>query len=199
MQLYARQTVSFDVNNLDDRELVAKILHGDSRVFAVVIRNTERLVTQIVYRMISVPGDRKDIAQDIYLKAFHKLNGFKFQCKLSTWIGQIAYNTCLKYLEKKRLVYLEDYEMAAEAPGAGQPGPEPLLEQKELSGILQKAVGGLQPLYRTLITLFHTEELSYEEIAFITGLPQGTLKSYLFRARKLLKDELLSKYQRDEL
>lgn len=185
--------------NPDDRQLVEKIVNGESRAFAVVIRDTERLVNQIVYRMISIPADRGDIAQDVYLKAFHKLKEFRFQCKLSTWIGQIAYNTCLKYLAKKRLLYLEEPSAAADAAGQEAPGPELLFTKKQVGGILQEAVDSLPPVYRTLVVLFHLEELSYEEIAVITGLPQGTIKSYLFRARRQLKETLLSNYKREDL
>ena len=199
MQLYTDLTVSYNVVNPNDRQLVDRIVNGESRAFALVIQNTEKLVSQIVYRMISVPAYRGDISQEVYLKAFHKLKDFRFQCKLSTWIGQIAYNTCLKYLDKKRLLYLEDLSVAADAAGQEDLGPEPLFIKKQLNGILQEAVDNLPPVYRTLVVLFHIEELSYEEIATITGLPQGTIKSYLFRARRKLKDTLLSNYKREEL
>ena len=199
MQLYTDLTVSYNVVNPNDRQLVDRIVNGESRAFALVIQNTEKLVSQIVYRMISIPADRGDIAQDVYLKAFQKLKDFRFQCKLSTWIGQIAYNTCLKYLEKKRLLYLEDLSVAADAAGQEDPGAEPIFSQNQVSGILRETVDKLAPVYRTLVVLFHLEELSYEEIATITGLPQGTIKSYLFRARRQLKDMLLSNYKREEL
>ena len=91
-------------NYPEDKDLVNHVLRGDHAAFARIIKNTEALVAAIVYKMIPNQEDRKDIAQDVYLKAFHKLAGFKFQCKLSTWMGQIAYNTCLSWLEKKKLV-----------------------------------------------------------------------------------------------
>jgi RNA polymerase sigma factor (sigma-70 family) len=71
--------------------------------------------------------------------------------------------------------------------------------KKELTGILQTEIGQLPPLYQTLVSLYHQEELSYQEIAQITGLPEGTVKSYLFRARKMLKEKLLSKYKTEKL
>jgi len=81
------------------------ILHGKTEAFAQIILRTEGLVAQILSRMIVVQEDRKDLAQDIYMKAFHKLQDFKFQAKLSTWIGQIAFNTCLNWLEKKKTAF----------------------------------------------------------------------------------------------
>jgi RNA polymerase sigma factor (sigma-70 family) len=195
-------------NNLTDRHIIASILKGDATAFGSIIKNTEALVAQIVFKMIANAEDRKDMAQDIYLKAFHHLPGFRFQSKLSTWVARIAYNTCLSYLRKKKLLFPggaqdkdgtgeEELEMlsnrALNDPGSGT---EQLIFQKELSGVLQTAINGLPPVYKTLITLFHYEELSYEEIGQITGLPEGTLKSYLFRARKTLKENLLAKIQK---
>ncbi|MGU3376390.1 RNA polymerase sigma factor [Chryseobacterium sp. M5A1_1a] len=96
-----------------ERYLLEKVLDGDHSAFSIIIRNTEKLVAQIVFKMISNTEDRKDISQDIYLKTFKNLKQFKFQSKLSTWIGQIAYNTCLNYLEKKKMVLL-DYNFSDE-------------------------------------------------------------------------------------
>jgi len=197
-------------NSLPDQLLVEKVLRGDTNSFAVIIKNTERLVAQIIFKMINNPDDRKDIAQDVYLKAFHKLPGFKFQSKLSTWIGQITYNTCLSYLEKKKLFLPGDLrkenepndditEQAKSRSLNMTNDAETLILKKELTEILRSAVEMLSPIYKTLISLYHQEELSYEEIAQITELPEGTVKSYLFRARKALKENLLSTYKREEL
>ncbi len=91
-------------NNPADKHLVDRVLRGDTRAFGIIIKNTENLVAQIVFKLIPGAEDRKDLAQDIYMKAFHNLPGFKFQSKLSTWIAQIAYNSCLSWIEKKKLV-----------------------------------------------------------------------------------------------
>ncbi|RYY30643.1 MAG: sigma-70 family RNA polymerase sigma factor [Chitinophagaceae bacterium] len=192
-------------NNESDRRLIAAVLSGDQAAFSTIIKNTQGLVTQIIFKMIDNREERKDIAQDVYLKAYAKLNGFRYQSKLSTWIAQITYNTCLSYLEKKRLVLAgdlypsEDEEDAFEHNRSEAPEVENLMFRKEQQYILQTEIDNLPPLFRTLIVLFHQEQLSYDEIAGITGLPAGTLKSYLFRARKTLKTNLLSKYKKEEL
>lgn len=193
---------------MSDQTLVNKVLDGDTNAFRIIMKNTEGLVGQIVYKMVRNPSDRKDIAQDIYLKAFHKLDSFQFQAKLSTWIGQIAYNTCLAYLEKKKLVLLENV-VADEENEALENLQRPIdpfmsetensLFRKELSAILKTEIDKLSPIYKTLITLYHNEELSYAEITEITQLPEGTVKSYLSRARKLLKDNLLLTYKKEAL
>jgi RNA polymerase sigma-70 factor (ECF subfamily) len=191
-----------------DRQLVDPVLGGDNLAFGEIISMTEDLVAQIVCKMISNEEDRKDILQDIYLKVFHHLKGFRFQSKLSTWVAQIAYNTCSSQLQKRRLLLhvLPDFDMDGEGPGSGRQHGVRAAEEtdgsilkKELTGILQAEIGQLPPLYQTLIGLYHQEELTYQEMAQITGLPEGTVKSYLFRARKMLKEKLSSKYKMEKL
>ena len=165
------------------------------------------MVTQIIFKMIPNADDRKDIVQDIFLKTFQKLVSFKFQSKLSTWVGEIAYNTCLNYLEKKKLVFPDNngetnedaLEILNNKDGAVTNETEKTVFKKELSEILKTEIDKLSPVYKTLITLYHNEELSYTEIAEITRLPEGTVKNYLFRARKALKNSLLLTYKREAL
>lgn len=194
-------------NNVADQPLVDKVLRGDINAFKFIMKNTEGLVAQIIFKMIPNSEDRKDIAQDIYLKAFQKLEGFKFQSKLSTWIGQIAYNTCINYLEKKKLVLLDNdnksddeaLEILNTKIDHFSNETEEIIFKKELSEILKTEIDKLSPVYKTLITLYHNEELNYSEIAEITELPKGTVKNYLFRARKTLKDNLLLTYKKEAL
>jgi RNA polymerase sigma-70 factor (ECF subfamily) len=196
---------------VEDKELVNRVLKGDTQVFATILKNTEGLVAQIVLRLIKNPLDRKDIAQDIYLSAYKHLPGFKFQSKLSTWIGRIAFNTCFNFLEKKKLILPDDnpkefengnssLELAAnKLIDLSSNEAENSIFRTELAEILQSAIAILSPLHRSLITLFHYQDMSYEEIAEITGLPIGTVKNYLFRARRVMKDNILLHYKKEEL
>ncbi|MBF9221349.1 RNA polymerase sigma factor [Hymenobacter ruricola] len=189
-----------------DQYLVEQVLQGDTARFGEIVNRTKGLVTQIVFKLIPHPADRPDLAQDIYLKAFRHLAGFRHQAKLSTWIGQIAYNTCLHYLEKKRLLLPGEPGLEAAETGPGAPAllavapeVEARLFGQDLTAVLAAEIDKLPPLYKTLIGLYHQQELSYAEIAHITSLPEGTVKSYLFRARKALKESIEATYQRDEL
>ena len=96
--------------NQQDQILIEKVLAGDAGAFGTVIKNTEGLVAQIVYKMISNREDRKDISQEVYLKAYKNLSSFRSDAKLSTWIARIAYNTCLNHLEKKKFLLMDDVE-----------------------------------------------------------------------------------------
>lgn len=193
-----------------DCELVEKVLRGDTNSFAQIIKATENLVAQILFKMIKNEDNRKDIAQDVYIKAYKNLSGFKFQSKLSTWIAQIAYNSCINFYHKKRTELYDDFLGSREEDDeiirnevADQESSDFQIEEeiqgKELKKILESEIEKLNPIYKTLITLFHNEELSYEEITSITQLPEGTVKNYLYRARKVLKTNLLKKYKEGEL
>jgi len=198
-------SVSTDHNN-PDKYLVDRVLNGDKQAFAAIIHHTEALVAQMVFRMVPRAEDRKDLVQDIYIKVYSNLQGFRYQARLSTWIGQITYNTCISYLRKKQLLLPGyDNESSDEEDIVSVQGPvavvgsDSQLFSKERSVILQEAMEKLSPIHRTLIILYHQEEMSYQEISVITSLPEGTVKSYLFRARKALKENLLLNYKKEEL
>jgi RNA polymerase sigma factor (sigma-70 family) len=154
---------------LSDKSLVDRVLRGDTGAFAEIIKNTEGLTAQIVFKMIDNTEDRKDIAQDIYLKVFNKLSGFRFESKLSTWIAQISYNTCLSYLEKKKMILVSSpsEETTDDGQGFENRGPgdipdsetEIAVSKKELSFILKKEIENLPPVYKTLVTLYHRERI----------------------------------------
>ena len=216
MQHFRNQPVKWQVNNITgqnttDRDLVDRVLGGETNVFGIIIKNTENLVAKIIFEMIINDGDRKDIAQDVYLKAYQKLPGFKFQSKLSTWIGQICYNTCIDHLRKKKLVFTDSIfetetdssnellDMMNTAQGNFDEPVDTFVIGKNISEIVKKKIEKLPAIYKTLISLYHHEELSYEEIGTITGLPAGTVKSYLFRARRELKNDLLLHYKKEDL
>ena len=198
--------------NTTDRHLVEKVLGGDTNAFGIIVKNTENLVAKIVFDTITNDGDRKDIAQDIYLKAYQKLSSFKFQSKLSTWIAQISYNTCIDHLRKKKLLLPEMsfeeaepgtdndmLDMINTAKGNFGKSVDTLVIKKNVAEIVKAGIEKLPALYKILVALYHHEELSYEEIGTITGLPEGTVKSYLFRARKELKNHLLLEYKKEDL
>ena len=198
-------------NNFEERKLVERILQGETASFSEIIRNTERLVAQIIFKMIDQPEDRKDLAQDVYLNAYKNLSRFRFESKLSTWIAQISYNTCYNFLEKKKLVLAGDllenqssdddqfYSPFSQWNDERSHDPGKRIMERNRHSILASALEKLSPVYRTMIALYHQEDMSYEEIAAVTSLPIGTVKSYLFRARKSLKDSLEHHYKKDEL
>jgi RNA polymerase sigma-70 factor (ECF subfamily) len=187
----------------DPRKLVEQILAGDKNSFRTLIHDYQRLVSHIVFRIIPAGPDQEDVSQEVFVKVYQNLDRFRFDAKLSTWIARIAYNTCLNFLDKKKVPLYDDltdeersYEPVAPDHEAR---PDFVFEAVETGVILQKEIDRLPAVYKTVVTLYHLNQLSYLEIADIMKMPVGTIKSHLFRARKTLKDRLLSKFQREEL
>jgi len=187
------------MNENEDRMLIETVLAGDPQAFLPFIQKYKRLVGHIVGRMVHNQADREDVGQDIFVKIFRNLASFQFRSKLSTWVARIAYNTCVHYLQKKRLPLLADEDSHEGDPFAllasETPDPSQWLEEQEMTLAVREAVRSLAPVYATVLTLYHLEDMKYQEIAEIMGIPEGTVKSYLFRGRKLVLRRLTASYQ----
>ncbi len=186
----------------DSKRLVRKILAGNTKAFESLIEEHQRLVSHIVFRMVSNVSDREEICQDVFMKVYQNLKGFQFESKLSTWIARIAYNTCINYLEKKKVPLFDDCspeEKTLDSYPAEGTLPDEHAERKDISQRLQNEIDKMPIHFRTILTLYHLDNLSYNQITEIMQMPEGTIKSYLFRARKLLKERLLAKYQPEDL
>lgn len=178
-------------NEQEIKETIERILNGDLNSFKVLIRQHETLVIGMVRRLIKDQDDVDDLCQDVFIKVYKNLRSFKHQSKLSTWIGQIAYTTAINHVKKtsgKKYITVELTEFE-DSYNTGD-NPESLLIKKSTSAFIQEEIAKLPLLYKTIITLYHLQDFSYNEISDIMGMPEGTVKSYLFRARKLLKDKL---------
>ena len=185
-----------------ERELVARAARGEADSFRALVVQYQRLVSHMVYRMIRDDGEREDVCQEVFVRVYRKLSGFRHESKLSTWIARIAYRTCLNHLEKRRTPLPDDVVEAAsgvhDLPGE-LPSPADEVEASELRAYVRAGVEQLPLAYRTAITLYYLEEMSVPEIGEIMDLPAGTVKSHLFRGRSLLRQALLKRYVAEEL
>lgn len=185
----------------DGKVLVEAVLSKDRAAFEKLIRQYEGLVIHIVVPMIKNQHDREDICQDVFLKVFEKLDTFQFRSNLSTWIGNIAYNTSINFLKKRKNILLEDIinstadnDLAAYKSFMNKneiQTPERILILKEDSQLLNEAIAKLPAIQKTILLLFHKQELTLDEISGIIEMPVNTVKSHLFRARINLKEILL--------
>ena len=186
----------------DSKQLIARILAGNTGEFQTIIEQYQKLVAHVVFKMVTGEADREDICQDVFIKVYQKMGTFKGESKLSTWIATIAYNTSLNHLEKKRVPLLDDMmpeENSIERLAAETCQPDESTETRNLSRILVEEIDKLPVQYGLILALYHLEDMSYKEISNITKLPDGTVKSHLFRARKLLKNRLLVNYTQEDL
>jgi len=188
------------MNTTETTEQIQRIQSGDKDAFKQVIEDHKRLVAHIVFRLVNNTTDREDLCQEVFIKVYQNIAKFRHQCKLSTWIGKIAYNTSLNYLQKKRALLFEDItqEQSIDSVKGYQSTPHELMESSDISHKLQMEINQLSDTFRTIITLYHLQEMSYKEIGQIMDLPEGTVKSYLFRARRQLRKNWELKYQEDK-
>ena len=205
--------INRDLRMHQEQERIEKIIAGDMRAFQALVEDYQRLVCHVVFRMVHNEEDREEICQDVFVKVYQNLSKFEQKSKLSTWIGRIAYNTCINYLKKKKVPLYEDLAPAESGESGSSPNKESYLDRvpggakladetvsdKEMYKFLHEEIAQLPVQYRAILTLYHMDDLSYQEIGEIMSLPDGTVKSYLFRARKLLKERIIEKYPAEEL
>jgi RNA polymerase sigma-70 factor (ECF subfamily) len=171
----------------EDGELVATALGGDSGAFALLVERYDRAVYHLAYRTLHDVEEARDVAQEAFFKAYRSLHTFKPGAKFSTWIFAITYHACCDRLNRSKRY------SGSEMPDRADPGPGPESQAIALDQArrLRDAIDTLPEKYRTVITLYHLQGKQYEEIATVLGLPMGTVKTHLFRAKEHLR-KLLS-------
>ena len=174
-----------------DRALVAAVLARETGAFERLVRQYQGLCWHVVQRMVRHPEDARELCQEVFLRVHQCLHQYRGESALKSWIGQVAYSMAKRHLERKRVAIAE---AAADEDGDSlldSIGDDFDLEgatsDAEINGHLHAALEALPPLQRTVLTLYHLDELPIGEIAAITGLSEGTIKSHLFRSRQRLR------------
>lgn len=180
-----------------DRALVEAVLARAPGAFERLVREHQGLCWHIVQRMVRHPEDARELCQETFLRVHQSLHQFRYESALKSWIGRIAYSIALRHLERQR-VPLAEPAADDEADLLESVGDEFDLEaacaDAEEARHLHAAIEALPPLQRTVLTLYHLEEASIAEIAQITGLADGTIKSHLFRSRLRLREALETRF-----
>ena len=201
MKHYANWIVLYNMKQTADQKQVQKILNGSSSAFRDFVEEHKRLVSHIVFRMIYDHEDRKDLCQDVFVKIYQNLHTFKFESKVSTWVARIAYNTCINHLQKKQVPLFNDHapaDMDLDHLNGHMETPEDVTEAGDTHSLLDREIQNLPPKYRTILALYHLQEMSYAEIGQVLNLPEGTVKSDLYRARKQLKERIVAQYKTED-
>jgi RNA polymerase sigma factor (sigma-70 family) len=183
----------------DDRALISRTLRGDMQAFTLLIRQHERLVAHMISRLVKNDEEREELCQDVFLKVYEKLAEFNFQSRLSTWIATIAYRHAINHMRKKKMLYTaipEDESYTAHF--TEDVNPESLMEDNDMDSFVMKLVDLLPTNYKLVLTLYHVEGMTYEEIGSVTNMPEGTVKNYIFRARTLLKEKVKNILPKEE-
>ena len=184
-----------------DEQLVDEALSGSQSAYRELVRRFERPIFNLVARMVRDHTLAEDLAQDAFIKAFSRLETYRSeQGKFSNWLFKIAHNTAIDHLRRSNpAIYSLDKGDDPDAPDfhtllADPEADTPLdaAERADLGRALGEAVQRLRPEYREVIVLRHQEGFAYEEIAEVTQLPLGTVKTYIHRARKELAAHLVA-------
>ena len=177
-----------------DRQIIQEIRNGQPRRFAVLVdRHKDRALTLAV-RMVGNREEAEELVQDSFVRAFRSLDDFRGDARFGTWFYRIVYNVCMTgVMRKKELLSDAGEDFADVAAPEGDPLSQ--LEEAELQAILAEAIGRLPGQQRAALTLFYVQDLTYEEIAGVTGQPMGTVKTHLFRGRERLRRIVLQQMQ----
>lgn len=182
----------------DDGALVAWTLEGHRGAFECLVRRHQRGVVNHLFRMLGRRDSAMDVAQEVFLRVYQSLDGFDPRFRFTTWLYRIASNGAIDHLRRRRIPTCSlTMEFGDEEGPAGQreiaadaPSPLDVLQCREIEARVETALAELPAAYRELILLRHRGQCRYDEIARITGLPLGTVKNRIFRARELLRERL---------
>jgi RNA polymerase sigma-70 factor (ECF subfamily) len=207
--LQSSQTIRIPLTNVvpsaieqDDILLVAASKNGDQEAFAQLVKRYQRLVFNLVYRMLQQYEEAAEITQETFLAAWQGLPSFRGDARFPTWLYRIAYNCSLKQLELRKRdralqVALEENKTLENANDEQRENAE--LDVRERQILIQEHLSHLPAKYRVVLILRHLQDMTYEEMAEILTMPIGTIKTHLFRARNLLKERLQSLHRDSDM
>jgi RNA polymerase sigma-70 factor (ECF subfamily) len=189
---------SRDLTGVSDRDLVATAVSGVEGSFEELVRRYQRPISAYVYRMVGNYESALDLTQEIFIKVYNSLRRYRSEFKFSTWIYKIAHNAAIDHLRRtatreQSLVMGPENDQFDLPVESTRLSPEQESERKERRGEIESVVRALPGNYRELIILRHSQDLSYEEIVEVTGLPLGTVKNRLFRAREMMRELFVEK------
>lgn len=173
--------------------MVAAVLAHQAGAFEALVARYQRLVFRLIERMVRQPEDSLDLSQETFLRVHQRLGQFRFESSLASWIGRVAFNIAARYLQRKRLPLIDDSDDDHPALWEELPAEEDTertAADAEIKARLDEAIADLPAVPRTVLSLYHLEELGVAEIAQICQMPVGTVKNTLFRARIKLRQAL---------
>ncbi len=170
-----------------DADLVRRCLAGGEAGYAVLLERHQGRIYSFLLRLVGDTHDAEDLAQIVFLKAFRSLESFDQSRAFHSWLFAIAHHAALDFLRARKVNLSLDHDEDPIDPADEADGPERLSEIAIDGALLQRLIAALPPLYREALLLRHIEGLSVEDVAVSLGIPEGTVKIRLFRARELMR------------
>ena len=172
-----------------DELIVDQVIGGQKDLFRLLVRRYERPIYGMGLGFFHNDEDASDFTQEVFLKMYRSLSRFEQRSRFSTWVYKIAYNTAINGVNRRK-----EYQSLAESELEIMPGdddtPERALIRNAAKEAVLESLKELPERYRICIDMFFFYDLTYQEIEVITGFPVNTIKSHVFRAKKLLKEKL---------
>lgn len=175
--------------NEEDISLVEQALDEDRAAQRELVKRYQGPIFAYIYRWMRNRSDSEDLTQDVFIKMFRALHTYSRKSSFRAWLYRIARNRVIDYLRRKRPSTV-DIEEVEEFEASDACTPEDLYNRTNAQERLDSAIASLDPLYREVLLLRHRDELTYEEIVNAVGVPLGTVKARLHRARALLRKRL---------
>ena len=179
-----------------DSDVVKAVLAGDREAFSLLVERYQKGLATYIFHMVHHYEEALELTQEVFIKVFENLDRYDGQYKFSTWLYKIASNHTIDHIRRQHMSTTPIQETADDGTTIDMPlesatlNPLDAYHNKALLGRVQEAIDGLPADYRELIVLRHFNFRSYEEMAKITGLPLGTVKNRIFRARQILMEKL---------
>jgi RNA polymerase sigma factor (sigma-70 family) len=182
-----------------DTTVIDEVRRGNTRRFSLLVdRHKDRALT-LALRLVGDRGEAEELVQDAFLRAFRSLDQFRGDARFGTWLYRILYNLCMTRVSRRKPgpEPLEGIDETRLECAPGDAGALERLEQEELHAMLQTAIDELPEQYRTVVTLFYVQEMGLDEVAAVLDIPEGTVKTHLFRARARLKAILTTRVKNE--
>jgi RNA polymerase sigma-70 factor (ECF subfamily) len=177
-----KQRIPSDFN---ETLLVEEILGGKKELFRLLVERYQQKVHAMGLSFFHNQEDAADFTQDVFLRSYRSLAAFRGQARLSTWLYRIAYNTAVNNINRRK-----EYHSLAEEPVTEDESPELHILRIAAQEAVRSAVAELPEKYRVCVDLYFFYDCSIREIGDITGFPENTIKSHVFRGKKLLREKL---------
>ncbi len=175
---------------MTEETIIQLIRHGNAEAYRVLVERYQDLILTLTSRVLPDSFEAEEAAQETFIKAYQSLDRFKGQCKFSTWLFRIAYNTAISRTRKKKhTTSLENMPIEADKPEERLSGLD-LLAQEDRKHYLTLALQQLSPQDSLLVSMYYLEDTDLDELAQISGLEKGTVKVRIHRAKKKLYEYL---------
>ncbi|WP_432405939.1 RNA polymerase sigma factor [Wukongibacter sp. M2B1] len=182
---------------MNENDIIREIKRGNAEIFSKLVDIYKNRIFALSYKFTNDYNEAQDLSQEIFIKIFNNISKFRFEASPSTWIYKIATNICIDYNRKRKRQNLKlnqelDYGDSIEGNlNSVDNSPENIIISDEKQREVHKVIYNLPDIYKTVVIMYHFNELSYKEISKALDISEKTVETRLYRARRMLKDKLL--------